>query len=104
MNRLPSSALVLVTAMLASFSAKASPELAQQKNCMACHAVGQKLAGPAFKEVAGRYANQNGAPEMLAEKIRKGGVGTWGAIPMPPNSQVNAGEAQQLAQWVLSLK
>jgi cytochrome c len=103
MNR-PFSALVLVTAMLASFSAKASPDLAQQKNCMSCHAIGQKLAGPAFKDVAGKYANQNGAAEMLAEKIRKGGVGTWGAIPMPPNPQVNAEEAKRLAQWVLSLK
>ncbi|MCY1261909.1 Cytochrome c-552 [compost metagenome] len=103
MNR-PFFALVLVTAMLASFSAKASPELAQQKNCMACHAVGQKLAGPAFKDVSGRYANENAASEMLAEKIRKGGVGTWGAIPMPPNPQVNAEEAKRLAQWILSLK
>ncbi|MBB3014094.1 c-type cytochrome [Cupriavidus alkaliphilus] len=98
------SALVLAPAMLASVSAKASSELAQQKNCMACHAVGQKFAGPAFKDVAGRYANQSGAWEMLAERNRKGGVGTWGAILMPPNPQVNAEEARQLAQWVLSLK
>ncbi|WP_042883213.1 c-type cytochrome [Cupriavidus necator] len=103
MNR-PFSALVLATTMLAALPAKASPELAQQKNCMACHAIGQKLAGPSFNDVAGRYANQNDAPAMLAEKIRKGGVGTWGAIPMPPNPQVNADEARQLAQWVLSLK
>ena len=81
----------------------ANPELAQKKNCMACHAVEKKLVGPAYKEVAAKYAGQKDAADKLAQKIMKGGSGVWGAIPMPANPQVTDAEAKQLAQWVLSL-
>ena len=79
-------------------------DLATKKNCMACHAVDKKLVGPAYKEVAAKYKDQKDAGAKLAEKIQKGGVGTWGQIPMPANPQVNPEEAKQLANWVLSLK
>ena len=79
-------------------------ELAQQKNCMACHAVDKKVVGPAYKEVAAKYAGQKDAVEKLAQKVMKGGSGTWGAVPMPANPQVNEAEAKQLVQWVLSQK
>jgi cytochrome c len=82
----------------------ASPELAQKKNCMACHAMEQKLIGPAYKEVAAKYAGQADAVKMLAEKIQKGGKGVWGEVPMPANTGVSAAEATQLAKWVLSQK
>jgi cytochrome c len=82
----------------------ASPELAQKKNCMACHAVDKKLVGPAYKDVAAKYAGQKDAAAKLAEKIQKGGSGVWGPVPMPANTQVSAAEAQQLAQWVLTIK
>jgi len=89
-----------VTAMSA-LPALADPALAASKNCMACHAVDKKLVGPAYKDVAKKYAGQAGAADKLAAKIMKGGSGVWGAIPMPANPQVSEAEAKKLAAWVL---
>ena len=82
----------------------ANTDLAEKKNCMACHALDKKLVGPAYKDVAAKYADQKDAVAMLATKIQKGGVGVWGQIPMPANPQVSADEAKQLATWVLTVK
>ena len=82
----------------------ANEQLAQSKNCLACHAIDQKKVGPAYKEVAKKYAKQKDAEIYLAKKIREGSTGVWGQIPMPANVNVNAQEAQTLAKWVLSLK
>jgi cytochrome c len=82
----------------------ADAQLAQKKNCMACHQVDKKLVGPAFKDVAAKYAGNKDAPNMLTQKIMKGGSGVWGPVPMPANPQVSEAEAKQLAAWVLSLK
>lgn len=84
--------------------ALASAELARAKNCLACHAIDQKLVGPAYKDVAAKYANDKDAEARLARKIREGGSGVWGVVPMPANPQVSADEARALAKWVLSLK
>ncbi|MBQ0934974.1 c-type cytochrome [Ideonella paludis] len=92
--------LLVVTAVSPAF---ANADLAAKKNCMACHAVDKKLVGPAYKDVAAKYAKDKNAVAMLAEKIQKGGVGAWGQVPMPAN-QVTADEAKQLATWVLSVK
>ena len=92
---------------LVASPALASADLAQKKSCMACHATDKKLVGPAYKDVAAKYAGQKDAVAQLAERIQKGSVpgkGNWGAIPMPANPQVNADEAKQLATWVLSAK
>jgi cytochrome c len=97
----------LLTALLAAaFAAPAwaSPELAQSKNCLACHAADKKLVGPSYKDVAAKYAGQKDAADKLADKIVKGSSGAWGAVPMPANPQVSAAEAKQLAAWVLSTK
>lgn len=90
--------------MAAPAFADAGMDLAKAKNCLACHAVDKKVVGPAYKDVAAKYASDKGAAAKLAEKIQKGGVGTWGQIPMPPNTQVNADEAKKLAEWVLAQK
>ena len=82
----------------------ASAELAQKKNCMACHAVDKKLVGPAYKDVAAKYAGQKDAAAALAQKVLKGGSGVWGPVPMPANPKVTPEEARQLANWVLTLK
>jgi cytochrome c len=79
-------------------------ELAKSKNCMACHAVGNKVVGPAYKEVAAKYAGQKDAEDKLVQKVLKGGGGVWGPVPMPPNTQVNEAEAHRLVKWILSLK
>ena len=91
-------------ASLASLPALASADLAQKKNCMACHATDKKLIGPGYKEVAAKYAGQKDAADKLAQKIVKGGSGVWGQVPMPGNPQVSEAEAKQLAAWVLSVK
>ncbi len=98
------SLMTLALALSASVPALADQALATSKNCMACHAVDKKLVGPAFKDVAAKYAGQAGAADKLAAKIIKGGSGVWGPVPMPANSQVNEAEAKKLAAWVLSLK
>ena len=95
--------------VLAAVSALSGPALADQalataKNCMACHAVDKKLVGPAYKDVAAKYAGQKDAVDKLAAKIMKGGSGVWGPVPMPANTQVNDAEAKKLAAWVLTLK
>ena len=97
-------AMSLPAALLAAQAAVASPELAQQKTCMACHAVDRKVVGPSYKDVAAKYAGQKDAPAMLADKIVKGGVGVWGPVPMPANPKVSPAEARQLVSWIMGLK
>jgi cytochrome c len=100
--------LILFAALtaLASTSAFAqdAAALAKAKNCMACHAIGSKLLGPAYKDVAAKYAGQKGAEDKLVQKVMKGGSGVWGAVPMPANPQVSEAEAHTLVKWVLSQK
>jgi cytochrome c len=95
---------VIAFALLAAAPAFADPELARSKLCLGCHALDRKLVGPAFKDVAARYAGQRDAGARLAEKIVHGGSGAWGVVPMPANPKVSAEDARQLANWVLSLK
>jgi cytochrome c len=97
-------ALIAASTVVVAAPAFADQALATAKNCMACHAVDKKLVGPAYKEVAAKYAGQAGAADKLAQKIMKGGSGVWGPVPMPANSQVNEAEAKKLAAWVLTLK
>lgn len=99
--------LFIASAVLAlgvSAQASANADLAKAKNCMACHSVEKKIVGPAFKDVAKKYAGQKGAEDMLTQKVLKGGSGVWGAIPMPANAQVSEAEARTLVKWVLTLK
>jgi len=106
--------LVLVTAsgLLSTGVVQADEALAKSRNCMACHLLEKKLVGPAYKDVAKRYAGDAGGPEVeakLAEKIIKGGKGAWAkelgaAVPMPPNTSVKPEEAAKLVKWILGLK
>ncbi|MCU6432782.1 c-type cytochrome [Undibacterium sp. Jales W-56] len=93
-----------VLAIAASGSAMASADLAKAKNCMACHAVATKVVGPAYKDVAKKYAGDKTAEDKLVKKVMAGGSGTWGAIPMPANPQVTEAEARTLVKWVLASK
>jgi len=87
----------------AQVAAKDMTALAQQKGCYACHANDAKKVGPAFKDVAKKYAGQADAIDYLAKKIKNGGAGVWGQVPMPPQN-VTDQEAKELAEWILSLK
>lgn len=92
----------IVAAVSLAAPAWADVDLAKSKNCMACHAVDKKVVGPSYKDVAKKYAGQKEAADKLATKIRGGGAGVWGVIPMPANPQVNEADAKKLALWVLS--
>lgn len=94
----------LAVTALVSNAALANADLAKAKNCVACHAVATKLVGPAFKDVAAKYAGQKDAEDKLVKKVMKGGSGAWGPVPMPANSQVSEAEAHTLVKWVLSQK
>lgn len=93
-----------VAAATLAVPAMADQALATKNNCMACHAVDKKLVGPAFKEIAKKYAGQKDAEAMLIAKVMKGGSGVWGAIPMPANAQVKDADAKTLVEWVLAQK
>ena len=94
----------LVVSAFTSQAALANADLAKAKNCLACHAVATKLVGPAYKDVAAKYAGQKDAEAKLVQKVLKGTSGTWGAIPMPANPQVTEAEAHTLVKWVLAQK
>jgi cytochrome c len=94
-------ALLLSGAASANDSGQA---LAQKNACMSCHGVDKKIVGPAFKEVAKKYAGDNAAKDKLVAKVKTGGKGVWGQIPMPPNPGVKPEDAEKIIEWVLSLK
>lgn len=96
-------AVMAAAGIVMAGQAQADEALAKAKGCMACHAVDKKLVGPAYKEVAAKYKGDAKAPAMLAGKVKAGGKGTWGAVPMPPNN-VTEEEAKKLVAWVLSQK
>ena len=82
----PNQTLAALTAVAAATPAMADEAMAKAKNCMACHAIDKKVVGPAYKDVAKKFGGQAGAADMLADKIMKGSTGTWGPVPMPPNT------------------
>jgi cytochrome c len=76
--------------------------LAEQNACLGCHGIKDKLVGPGFAQVAAKYKGDAKAPAALAAKIRAGGSGAWGAVPMPPQAQLKDGEVQMLVGWILN--
>ncbi len=94
---------LIALGMLAGSAAFADQELAQAKGCMACHQLEVKVVGPAYKDVAAKYKGDADAPAMLAAKVRNGGVGTWGQIPMPPQPTLSDEEINSLVAWILAM-
>ncbi len=96
----------VVAALAAGFvvaaPAQANEELAKKYNCLACHQVDKKSVGPAYKDIAKKYKGQN-VEAKLIEKVKKGGAGVWGQVPMAPNPAVPDADLKKLVQWVLSL-
>lgn len=96
--------IALALTMTVAAPAMADLALAKSKNCMACHSVDKKLVGPAYKEVAAKYAGQKDAEATLVTHVMKGSKGVWGAVPMPANAQVNEADAKKLVAWIMTLK
>lgn len=90
-------------ALLVSPLAQADEALLKKHNCIACHTVDKKGVGPAYKEVAAKYKGQNVAAK-LEEKVKKGGQGVWGSVPMPPNAAVPDADIKKMVAWILALK
>lgn len=84
--------------------AAATQALAQKNACLSCHGVDKKIVGPSFKDVAKKYAGDKSAHAKLVAKVKTGGKGVWGDIPMPPNPQVKPEDSAQIITWVLGLK
>jgi cytochrome c len=101
--------ILIGTLVMSAFASQAALadaglDLAKSKNCLACHAVATKLVGPAYKDVAAKYAGQKDAEAKLVAKVMKGGSGAWGPVPMPANPQVTEAETHTLVKWVLAQK
>jgi len=82
----------------------AADAMMKKDGCAACHAVDKKIIGPAYQDVAAKYKGDKDAEAKLSDKVKKGGVGVWGQIPMPPNAQVSDAEIKALVGWILMLK
>ncbi len=104
MKRTILAVLSVATTFAVTSPAFADEALAKAKNCMACHAVDKKVVGPAYKDVAKKYAGDAKAAAMLTTKVIKGGAGVWGPVPMPANAQVNEAESKKLVAWILAMK
>jgi cytochrome c len=96
---------VATLALTAVLPAQASEELAKKHMCTTCHAIkGAKTIGPTFADVAKKYAGQKDVEAKLADKVKKGGQGVWGQVPMPPNAAAPDADVKALVKWVLSVK
>ena len=82
-----------------------SADAMMKKNgCAACHAVDKKVIGPSYQDVAAKYRDDKDALAKLSDKVKKGGVGVWGQVPMPPNAQIPDADIKDLVSWILTLK
>ncbi|MDD5296098.1 MAG: c-type cytochrome [Rhodocyclaceae bacterium] len=93
---------VVAAGLLVSVSAQASEgsDLAKASGCLACHAVDKKIVGPAYQDVAKKYTKADAA--KLVAKVKAGGTGVWGQIPMPPNANVSEANVKKLVDWILA--
>lgn len=97
-------AAALLAGLALSASAHANEALARKNDCLGCHAVAVKLVGPAYKDVAAKYAGQADAATQLANSIRNGSVGKWGELAMPAHPKLSDADAKKLAAWILKAK
>ncbi len=97
--------IALAAACLAlAGTAQANEKIAQASGCMACHSLDKKLIGPSYKDVATKYRSSKGAEAELVKKVKAGGKGVWGEIPMPPNAHVKDEDIRSIVKWILSIK
>jgi cytochrome c len=97
-------ALAATAGLMLAGGVQASEKLAQASGCMTCHAVDKKVLGPSYKDVAAKYRGDKGAEAKLIQKVKAGGKGVWGDVPMPPNAHVKDEDIKTLVRWVLSIK
>jgi cytochrome c len=100
----PSAAALAASAQAAAAQSQADPvtQLLNKNACLGCHAVEKQVVGPAFRDVAARYKADAAAPVRLAKKLKEGGQGAWGQVPMPPNAGLSDADAKLIVEWVLT--
>ena len=98
--------LPLLASCLALSAAQASEAIVKKARCVSCHAVDKKMVGPAYKDVAAKYRGDTSAPTRLAAKVRAGGAGVWGEVPMLPHPADKISDADLAAaiDWILALQ
>lgn len=77
-------------------------EIAQKNACMGCHGIDKKIVGPAYKDIAAKYKGDKTAAAALAKKVKQGGSGAWGPVPMPANAAISDGDLKVVIDWVLA--
>lgn len=95
-------AIAFLSAMALAGQAIADEALARTHNCLACHQIDNKALGPAYKEIAKKYKGRKVAA-ALEQKVKKGGQGVWGQVPMPPHAAVPDGDIKKLVAWILKM-
>ena len=93
---------LLATSGAFALDAAAAKALASKSACLACHAAEKKLVGPSYKDVAAKHKDQANAVETVAARIKSGGSGIYGPVPMPPQPNLKDDELKLLATWVLA--
>jgi cytochrome c len=98
------SAVALAIVAAGPAAAQNADELLKKHGCTACHQIDKKVVGPAYNEVAAKYKGDAKAPAFLMDKVKKGGSGNWGNVPMPPNAAVPDADIKTMVTYILSLK
>ena len=88
----------------AALDKAAADALMKKDGCAACHAVDKKIIGPSYLDVAAKYRGDKDAVAKLSKKVKDGGVGVWGQIPMPPNANIPDADIKELVTWIMTLK
>ncbi len=103
LSALPSAGMMMVSTASAAAPKAAGPaDLFKKENCSACHAPAAKLVGPSIADVANKYKGVANAQALLEKKVKAGGAGVWGAIPMPAQPQLSDADNKTLVQWMLN--
>ncbi len=100
----PAAVPVAAAAAPAALDMKTAEAMMQKNGCAACHGVDKKIVGPSYQDVAAKYRGDKDALAKLTQKVKAGGSGVWGAVPMPPNAQVPEADTKALVSWILTLK
>lgn len=96
-------AVALATAATGAAAQSAGEDLIRKNGCTACHAIDKQVVGPAYRDVAAKYRGDAAAAARLLAKVKAGGAGAWGSVPMPANAQVAEGDLGQMIRYILSL-
>ncbi|HKU88034.1 MAG TPA: c-type cytochrome [Casimicrobiaceae bacterium] len=104
MKKIPILLLAATMTIAGTAVADELEDMMKKNGCNACHAESKKVIGPSYVDVANKYKGDASAPAKLADKIKKGGSGVWGPVPMPPNPNVKDDDVKKMVHLILNLK